>query len=134
MCQFCDDPTLLDNQPEPSIDLNTLFVSFSDPKNNASFEESASAWFGPDDPDDPVAYGLAQPDPEADPDDCDCELCALEDEVEELEGVLDVATDTIEHYAEIINIQYEALVYIAANPESGVHIADFLTEIVVPPR
>lgn len=127
MCQFCDDPTLLDNQPEP-IDLNALFVSFSDPKANTSFEESAAAWS------DPVDFGLAQPEPEADID-CDCELCdELEDEVEELEGVLDVATDTIEHYADIINIQYEALIYIAANPESGQHIADFLTDIVVPPR
>jgi len=130
MCQFCDDPTLLDNQPEP-IDLSTLFVSFTtDPTNpvdNPSFEESAAAWS------DPVDFGLAQPEPEADID-CDCELCELEDEVEELEGVLDVATDTIEHYAEIINIQHEALLYIAANPEGGAYVADFLTEIVVPPR
>lgn len=130
MCQLCDDITQ-DKTGEPTIDLNTLFASFTtDPTNpvdNPSFEESAAAWS------DPVDFGLAQPEPEADTD-CDCELCELEDEVAKLEGVLDVATDTIEHYADIINIQYEALIYIAANPESGQHIADFLTDIVVPPR
>lgn len=123
MCQLCDDVTQ-DKTDEPTIDFDTLFVSFTtdpfNPVDNPSFEESAAAWSD-------------NPEPEADPD-CDCELCELEDEVEELEGVLDVATDTIEHYADIINIQYEALLYIAANPEGGAYIADFLTDIVVPPR